>query len=520
MYFSCNFAPIVLPNITFKIVQVGEASIALRLMPKQPYEVTAEQLAQMHRLVEIIRHGKYHHVFPPMQMDSTNSGLVTKGHCVTQQFRIESVDWTLTAAKMDLVLSATGDRGVESGLNQTYLPDLDTFDYWRPARIDDDEFALLMGEVPRDPVISLERALDISGFEHAVHLIEGRLLLELKSYQEFKKNFESLCITFHRAYTRKRFTRRVPDLQKHLFKTGPPILEGGRTWTVVTRAVQWFKGCGREDIIRAYWHHESMCGNAEIDEDMEVDGDGVREQYFKDTAVHVTRCTELIPVPFFWASLGLVEVFSGWLAHIVNWALGCVCHPHALREAFGLRISDIECPQRMCKAPEVVAGEMDDLMEACAEDSYQEVSGISDPLLSAPDRGRLLDEFFLCRQVVFSQYEIRTYGWHQSPLKGLILGYSQDEVIIRKLLEMLAEFEAIPVVNYSTLHVFTLDLLARGGPLREQVLCLVTRTRRIHELPGLKRIRLQHPSLPSLPLVWCVTCLFGQCVGDGLDISW
>ena len=284
--------------------------------------------------------------------------------------------------------------------------------------------------------------------------------------------------------------------QQHLFKTGPPILEGGRTWTVVTKAVQWFKGMGREQLIRDNWHPASMCGGPEDQFEVDADEGENAQPVFKDTAVHVGRCTEVIPEAFFWGTLGLLEVFSGWLSHIVNWCLGCVCHPRALREAFDLRILDINCPQRMLKAPEVAAGELDTVMETCADESFHSVSGIADPLLTLAERGRLIDEFYLCREVVFTEYNIRTHGWHQSPLKGLILGYTDFEVIITKLLEMLAEFEAVPIEEYNTLHSFTLDLLIRGGPLREQVLCLVTRTRTIEELPGLERIRLlpEHPS--------------------------
>ena len=102
----------------------------------------------------------------------------------------------------------------------------------------------------RDPIISLQKALDLRGLEHMVHLMEERMLAQLHTYTDYKKNLESMCITFHRGYSRSRFKRCLDPVHADLFSSGPPVLEGGRTWIVVCKAVEYFKSYGRESLIR------------------------------------------------------------------------------------------------------------------------------------------------------------------------------------------------------------------------------------------------------------------------------
>ena len=446
--------------------EVGAAACRLRCFPKDPALITADMLAEMVTLMIVVRAGKIHHVFAPMCMDSRNSGLPTKGHCVVQQVRVESHDWNLTAAMIALFFSMTGDRGPEASLNTVYLPNLDTFSYWRPPRVDAAEDLLQVDDEPSDPIISMKKALDISGIYHSIHLIEDRLLKVLKCYGEIKKDFESLVITFHRPWTRKRFKRTVPKEQQCLFTTGPPLLEGGRAWTVTQEAVKYFKT--REAIIRDNWDGGVVSGNKNPEEE---DGEGDEpDDLFKDTSVHVGRCNRCIKMAFFWATLGLVQVFGDWLGNVVNWCLGCACHPRRLREAFGLHVDVLKCPCRTCRAPCIAAGRLDGVMARLSQLSFQQIDGITDPELTVVDRSRLIDEFYLGREFVDTEHQIRNYGWKRAPLKGLVLGDWDLNVIIDKLIEMLAEFEAVSEANYPDCHMFTLDLFARGGPLREQVL--------------------------------------------------
>ena len=49
------------------------------------------------------------------------------------------------------------------------------------------------------------------------------------------------------------------------------------------------------------------------------------------------------------------------------------------------------------------------------------------------------------------------------------------------------QFEAIAAEDYPKCQLITLQLFARGGPMREQVLCVVMRTHKLAELPALSR---------------------------------
>ena len=74
-------------------------------------------------------------------------------------------------------------------------------------------------------------------------------------------------------------------------------------------------------------------------------------------------------------------------------------------------------------------------------------------------------------------------------LKALVLGHESDEVLVQGLVGCLMQFESISVEAYPTCALFTLQLFSYGSPLREQVLCIVQRTRTFDQLPGLLRIR-------------------------------
>ena len=120
-------------------------------------------------------------------MDAKHSGAEVRSACVIQDIRLESSYWDLVVGLIDLIFTCTGDRGPESGLNRTYLPNLDTFPYWRPFRMEPNDDAAapleLAPDASVDPIISLRGIIDVAGVFHVIDLIEKRLLKEIKSYQ-------------------------------------------------------------------------------------------------------------------------------------------------------------------------------------------------------------------------------------------------------------------------------------------------------------------------------------------------
>ena len=481
------------------IAIAGEATCRLRAFSKHPEEITQSDLEEMNHLMAIIRDAKSQHSFAPMCMDARNSGTEARAHCLIQQVRVESFTWELTAALFDLFFTCTSDRGPESGLNQTYLPNLDSFPHWRPLKLEqDNELDFDQDDAhTADPIISLAGVIDIAGVFHVVDLIEKRLLGQLKSYVTWQKHFESAVLCFHRVYLRKRFRNDClaseSEETKSMFISAVPNLDGGRTWTVVSQLTEYF-GQREEHICRNWDAVKIKGGNVERD-----DGDPDEHQ-FKDSGVHIARAAEAFAAPAFWAMIGLVRVFASWVTSLMYWCQGCNCHPRRFRDFFRLRLDKLACPLRTCRAPESAAGKLAAVNDRFGDKAKEEILAIQRRANLTPDeRADVMDQFCVGREFIDTEFVIRvTRGWSTIPLRAMVLGHENMEVVITGLIDSLMQFEAIPPENYHSIQPFTLQMFARGGPLREQVLCIVQRSRTWEQVPGVQRIRYAPQHIPLL----------------------
>ena len=481
------------------LLEAGAATSRLRSFPKRPEEVTEQDLAAMDLLMDIIREAKSLHCFVPMCMDSRNSSGVVRSHCIVQQARVESHTWDLTAKLLALFFSFTIDRGPEAGLRRLYMPTLNSFAYWRPIAMDVDSPECL-GEIDgpeapgnTDPVLSLTHIVDIAGTFHAIDNIEKRMLDQLQSYKDNKQAFGALVICFHRPYLRKRFLYNcIPDADRYerdMFTTTIPNLDGGRAWLVMAQLTNYFGE--RERLIRSNLDPEKM---ATI-----CDGENEGEHHeYKDTSVQVLRATDGINSPTFWSMVALVRIFANWLAALMYWVLGCPCHPRKLRDRFQLHLDSLDCPLRTCRAPDIAAGDFAKFNERLCEEARASVVIIMQRIDLNPNmKARVMDEFTVGGEYINVEFSIRiTIGWQGLPLRALVAGHENIEVVIDGLVDCLMQFEAIRPEDYAQCAPITLQLFGHGSALREQILCVVQRTRDIDSLPGLSRFRIGSQHAP------------------------
>ena len=162
-------------------------------------------------------------------------------------------------------------------------------------------------------------------------------------------------------------------------------------------------------------------------------------------------------------------------------------------------LRDLDCPLRGCRAPCIAAGELDKFNERLAENARQEIVLIQQREdLTPAERAQVMDEFAVGREYIQTEFSIRlSTGWSSIPLKGLVLGHQDFErEIIPGLIACLMQFESIPPEQYAELSEVTLTLFARGGAVREQILCLIRRTHTFDQLPAVLRIRIAAAQLP------------------------
>ena len=114
-------------------------------------------------------------------------------------------------------------------------------------------------------------------------------------------------------------------------------------------------------------------------------------------------------------------------------------------------------------------------------------------------RGRVQNEFVAGRDYIDAEYRIRLQAdWQGLPLKALVCGHHNLEVVIRGLLQCLMMFGAFTDVELATCGHAMLLFFGRGSPLRDQIVCLVHRTHQLDALPGLSRLRAASQQVPVI----------------------
>ena len=331
--------------------------------------------------------------------------------------------------------------------------------------------------------------------------IQKRLLGKLPFWEEMKRKLDSTLIVFHRAFSRKRFIHKC--LPKHergsenigheYFSCGPPLLEGGRVWGVVVKATKWL--LERQEHIQANWNLHRMLGN--MDEgndgtDAEDEENGGCERYSK----HFLRANDFITSGFMWALCHLVSLFADLLGAIENWCSGCRCHPRDLREYLGMKISDINCPLRLCRAPDLACGALDRFFTLISSTLVAQVRAAHATTLTAVEQGKIVDYFNFSKQYIYVELVLRVdRGWSALPLRALGMGNEDEEVAKDCLIDCLAQFEAMQPEDMT---VFEWTLFARGGPGRGQVIAVVQGTHTFAQVPLVQRYRMISQFLPCM----------------------
>ena len=324
--------------------------------------------------------------------------------------------------------------------------------------------------------------------------IQKRVLLQLPFWKEqVKAKLESVVIIFHRKYSRRRFCvkcLRTPGLQgiaAQYFVSGPPLFAGGRVWGVVVKITRWLKD--RREYIQQNWSLERMQGeNNDGDDGGDSDEDADVGSAWERQGKHLARADSAILDNFWWALIDLVNVIAELLGALENWSNGCKCHPRHFRELCNLHLAVIQCPLRLCRAPELACGGLDRFFTLISATLVNQISAAHAATLDASQRGKLIDYFGIGKQYIYVELVLRVdRGWASLPLRALGIGNPDTEVVIDVLIDCLAQFEALDPTEMS---VFEWTLFSREGMLRGQVLAIVQRTHTWDQVPELLRYRM------------------------------
>ena len=129
---------------------------------------------------------------------------------------------------------------------------------------------------------------------------------------------------------------------------GPPLLDGGRDWAVLTAANAWWMHGDRYSIVVAAWpwHDDDEYIQVNPDEDIDNRKLGVHRRVISTAGLRNKDQ---------WGGLVLIRICGEWLGHIEAWVRTCSCHSAAMREHFWPH-TRYNCFLNGCKLVDVAAG--------------------------------------------------------------------------------------------------------------------------------------------------------------------
>jgi hypothetical protein len=242
-----------------------------------------------------------------------------------------------------------------------------------------------------------EYALLVLGFLHIIHGLTKELLSKLAGWEWFYpflvavtnflsssglvKLFEDRCIPpkFSEAFT-VRFDKSFSKLKEWRWGTVMKIL---------------IDMIALESVFDTFWNLAKLLA-----------GSSLEAREFKDDSapsVNLQLVDEAIRCKKFWCYAKMLLRLQDLLARIAEWAEGCPCHdvdiselPRGHPRRKQIKDAKINCPASGCRAPEVVAGDLDDMTKELANKSLVGVSLVCAKAgLAQEDTAFVVDDFSL-----------------------------------------------------------------------------------------------------------------------------
>ena len=309
--------------------------------------------------------------------------------------------------------------------------------------------------------------------------------------RDVKPAFTSLCIFFHRLHTKQAFIKeRLLDRGhgdlRPLFDAGPPLLQGGREWSVISEAMDWY--VERRGILDEHWPLQGDDGNEQEAEAAEEEGDEGENLY--DDSVHRKRLDKSLHDPYWISGTIVIHYLLRWVWHLQNWCKSCPCHSAALLRSLNKELSDIRCPHKGCRAVCLATGAVNEFIRNLNLLTEAFLSRDLLPALLHEQRSFLLDAFRSAKNFMIAEFRIRTLCYSVLPLRSFGMAHEDDCKAVAALVDGLIQFERLEQSgNLGQVHPRTLELYARGGRLRTLVLDIVNHRKTFAECPELLHYR-------------------------------
>ena len=239
----------------------------------------------------------------------------------------------------------------------------------------------------------------------------------------------------------------------------------------------------RCDVLDAHWQHrqhqnEDAGGDAPDDDDDDDEGE-------YDDTVHRRRLDiALHSVKFKAAALAMHSLVTKWLGHLENWSKTCPCHSQELLKHFDVTVS---CPLCGCRAVDLATGQARAFLNELDASLEVDLLASLPARLGADESADIVAGWNASKQLLRSEWEVRTAPWMQLPLRALGMAHQNMRIVKEVLVDCLMQFDALD--NPQSAHPMSKRLFMRGSSLRDQILDIICERKDFSGTPDLQLYR-------------------------------
>lgn len=154
-------------------------------------------------------------------------------------------------------------------------------------------------------------------------------LKALRHWPEHKDFVNSLVVFFHSNACRKELLAEGSIWHmEELFSSGPPLLNGGRTWLALAPALEWLSERMNVIITSWPWQRNPDVADVNVDDPFaagnSLSGSAPDEEVSKHRNTIARSIRSAYKRAYCVIFMKQIQNFTG---HIENWLRGCKCHP-------------------------------------------------------------------------------------------------------------------------------------------------------------------------------------------------
>ena len=382
----------------------------------------------------------FNHVFPLTCIGARHGSVSNKIHAAVHGVRLECEDWQDARDLLHMFFAQAVDSGPEKNFTRFDFSPSEIYPHWCKFDIQrEDDFDAMDGALQPDygGNIDMKATLQLPGSFHSINNMDMRTLNSLPLYEKHKPGINSAAHTFHFRHCRECYTETclVDDriTWRAFFSSGPPTMDGGRSWGVVSEITDYF--VERQNLIENSWDVARVSfndGAAGGGNDLTVD------------RAHLARTNESFVDQEWWSTMHLIKILEEMFGAIEAFMLTCVCHGKSDCEEMGIEAFRDICPMRGCNVCRMACNEHLEVFDRIGT-THQNRLIPHTVRLNEGSRHAVMANFTIGKNGIFAELSVRFNCTEHIPIKICCFGHPDKRKARTHGALCLIEYENIPL---------------------------------------------------------------------------